>query len=222
MANIAFTGLTEGSASPRIEKFPVKATTDIEKGTIVVINNANGISFTAGTDAKYIAGTVANDYKATKDEFNPGNGSGYIEVNVSGSSVYKKPLDIIDSVEDCPDSMVYADTSVWGASADGLHGGYLVLLEKGSNSITKAEVGDKIEIDYTSSTDGVYAFIIKSGNYLAGKGDKYLYVPAVGLDCFGVDDGELVYDKSKHFARVIGVDEKTRCAYLVLTNTLTN
>jgi hypothetical protein len=194
-----------GGDTPFIVKLKLAQNVDVKKGTALFYNERNKtvVPNYAGSDD--IIGVCAADYKATKDEFCPDSGSGYVDVIVSKNALYSVPACVLKNVCGTPVSENVIETEIperGEVSSDAFIGARLVLAEKSKYSAHDLSVGDSVKITDVTIYGGVIAFATDY-NFMGLSSDKFIFVPEFGFNQLvlnekgdimpeGRDDGDMM------------------------------
>ncbi len=175
-----------GSGTVCIKGYEVETDKDLKKGTVLVLKE--GKAAVADNSSTEILGILAEDYSVNKDEFNPGNGSGYVKVIISPCAIYREDaLETTLAVAGTSTSITVAGHTM-PSSKNALAGGYVKLVSKGTASTNSDNVGVLRKITASSGTS-----LTLSEGGSACIGDVYAILPPAGFTHFALDDSAESY-----------------------------
>ncbi len=225
MANIKFAGKIDGSSLPRIQKFFILGAKDIAEGTPIAIKNDNTPSTTFDANTTGMFGVTAREYKSKADEFNPENGTSYVNVIVSPDAVYELPLTkTVKAATSMNDGSITLTTTEFNNVAESLTGVSLKLIQHGANPTKNAiKIGEEHVISaYEVTTAGKLELYFNTTPAVTA-GDEYLIVPHPGFDRLTIKNGDVVISTAttdKSYFTVVGCDTKKNVAYIKAKNYL--
>ena len=164
-----------GANVPIIKNFELSnINLSIEAGCVVKCN-ADGKVTTNSSDA--ILGVSAEKHSNKKDILNARDGGDRIRVDITKYGVYRADAPRFVATK------TGTATTVYGKGNDDLssnmNGAFLVLIEKGENSMNTDKIGTARKISSYGS-EGSYVVITASSGSTSYEGDVYAIIPSIG------------------------------------------
>lgn len=190
---------------------------DVDKGDLLYFDEESlGVTPKKGSLTSK-AGVCAESYKKAASDLVPSDGSGMVNVIVSGDALYRvDPVKITDSGKETDGGICTGIAAEALGNVTGIVNSKLVLLYKAPNSQNTASVGSVHTIVSGAVIDGFVTF--ETDTAIKGsEGDVYAFVPNYGFELLDLDaNGNLVlqFDNKGSFT----VMEASEKAYTLRIN----